>query len=171
MQSIVDFRPEIIEEDEIQITDDNVNINISEQYTNQPDNTKLVLKKIGSKTFRTKIIEEYVRPNMIGDIENCFLWRKRWGKISSTSFCFSEILGLVQTGLAFSAASFNIVLISYLAGMFGVLCIAFNRFGSYSKNESSEKTSQLNEILVTVGIKDKIPDLMDNILQDTNDIK
>jgi hypothetical protein len=164
METIVDFRPEIINEDEIQITDDEVPL-INE------DNIKFALKKIGSKTFRTKIIEEYVRPNMIDDIKNCFLWRKRWGKIASSSFCFSEILGLIQTGLAFSAASFNLVLISYLAGMFGVLCIACNRFGSYSKNESSDKTNQLNEILVTVGIKDKIPDLMDNILQDMNDIK
>jgi hypothetical protein len=121
----------------------------------------LAIKKIGSKTFRTKIIEDYVRPNMIDDIKNSFLWRKRWGKISSSVFCCAEILGLIQTGLAFSAASFNLVLISYLAGMFGVLCIALNRFGSYSKNESSEKTNQLNEILVTIGIRDKIPDLME----------
>jgi hypothetical protein len=161
METIVNFTPEIINEEEIQIdtfpTDEN------------NSDTKLAIKKIGSKTFRTKIIEEYVRPNMIGDIKNCFLWRKRWEKIASTSFCFSEILGLIQTALAFSAASFNLVLISYLAGMFGVLCIALNRFGSYSKNESSDKTNQLNEILITVGIKDKIPDLMDSVLQDTND--
>ena len=163
MDTTLNFTPEIINEDEIKIdileTDDNTTDNI---------NTKIALKKIGSKSFRSNIIENYIRPNMIGDIENCFLWRKRWEKIATTSFCISEIIGLIQTGLAFSAASFNLVLISYLAGVFGVLCIALNRFGSYSKNESSEKTSQLNEILVTVGIKDKIPDLMDGNLQDND---
>jgi len=162
METIVNFRPEVINEDEIQIE------NIENIENTENDNTKLAVKKIGSKTFRTKIIEKYIRPNMIGDIENCFLWRKRWEKISTTSFCLSEILGLIQTGLAFSAASFNLVLVSYLAGMFGILCIALNRFGSYSKNESSEKTSQLNEILVTVGIKDKIPDLMDGIIHESS---
>ena len=165
METIINFRPEFINEDEIQIENTE---NIENIENRKNDHTKLALKKIGSKTFRTKIIEEYVRPNMIGDIENCFLWRKRWGKISTTSFCVSEILGLIQTALAFLAASFNLVLVSYLAGMFGVLCIALNRFGSYSKNESSEKTSQLNEILVTVGIKDKIPDLMDGIVQESS---
>ena len=171
METIVNFRPEVINEDEIQI--DNVeNITIDNEETKENieiDNTKLALKKIGSKNFRTKIIEKYIRPNMIEDIENCFLWRKRWETISSTSFCISEIIGVIQTALAFSAASFNLVLISYLAGVFGVLCIALNRFGSYSKNESSEKTSQLNEILITVGIKDKIPDLMDANLQDVKE--
>lgn len=165
METIVNFRPEIIHEDEIQID----NVENIEHKDNQEIHTRLALKKIGSKSFRTKIIEKYIRPNMIEDIENCFLWRKRWEKISTTSFCVSEIIGLIQTGLAFSAASFNLVLISYLAGVFGVLCIALNRFGSYSKNESSEKTSQLNEILVTVGIKDKIPDLMDLNLQDVKE--
>lgn len=171
METIVNFRPEVINEDEIQI--DNVeNITIDNEETKENieiDNTKLALKKIGSKNFRTKIIEKYIRPNMIEDIENCFLWRKRWETISSTSFCISEIIGVIQTALAFSAASFNLVLISYLAGVFGVLCIALNRFGSYSKNESSEKTAQLNEILVTIGIKDKIPDLMDSNLQDVKE--
>jgi hypothetical protein len=180
METTVNFRPEVINEDEIQIDNientenkDNIenieNIENTENTENiENDNVKIALKKIGSRSFRTKIIEKYIRPNMIGDIENCFLWRKRWEKIASTTFCISEILGLVQTALAFSAASFNLVLISYLAGMFGVICIALNRFGSYSKNESSEKTSQLNEILVTIGIKDKIPDLMDGILQDND---
>lgn len=171
METIVNFRPEIINEDEIQIDNiENTTTDNEETKENiEIDNTKFALKKIGSKNFRTKIIEKYVRPNMIEDIENCFLWRKRWEKISSTSFCISEIIGVIQTALAFSAASFNIVLISYLAGVFGVLCIALNRFGSYSKNESSEKTSQLNEILITVGIKDKIPDLMDANLQDVKE--
>jgi hypothetical protein len=196
MNSVINFTPEIINDDAIEIkidkdvnnknnknnenNENNVNNENNENNVNNVNNennveleinidTKNTLKKIGSKTFRTKIIEDYIRPNMIRDIKNSFLWRDRWSKISSTSFCFSEIIGLIQTVMAFSAASFNLVLISYLAGTFGILCIALNRFGSYAKNESSEKTSQLNEILVTVGIKDKIPDLMDGNLQD-NDI-
>jgi hypothetical protein len=178
MDTILNFTPEIIDDAEIEIdvitSDENKNKhnnlnNNNNNNDNDNDNKKLAIKKIGSKNFRTTIIEKYIRPNIITDIKNNFLWRKRWKKIATTSFCLSEILGLIQTGLAFSAASFNLVLISYLAGMFGVLCIALNRFGSYSKNESSDNTNQLNDILITVGIKDKIPNLMYHDLQDTND--
>ena len=100
-ERILKVEQRFIHEDEIQI--DNVesitienNINDGnkeniENKDNQEINTRLALKKIGSKSFRTKVIEKYIRPNMIGDIENCFLWRKRWEKISSTSFCISEI--------------------------------------------------------------------------------
>jgi len=158
--TIIDFTPELIDDTSIIIDENNKSEN-DEMLIK-----KLAVKKIGSKTFRTKIIEDYVRPNMIDDIDNCFLWRNRWSKISAYAFCCAEILGLIQTGLAFSAASFNLILISYLAGMFGVMCIAFNRFGSYSKNVSSDKTNQLNEILSTVGINDKIPDLMDGVFPD-----
>lgn len=122
----------------------------------------LALKKIGSKTFRTHIIKDFVRPRMEKDIKNCFIWREKWSKISNFFFSLAELLCIIQTVLAFTASSYDLKLLSFLAGMIGVLCISFNRFGTYAKNASSEKTSQLNEILITIGITDKVPDLMDN---------
>jgi hypothetical protein len=122
----------------------------------------LAIRKFGSKHFRTHIIKDYVRPRMERDIIECLVWREKWSKISNIFFSLSEFLCIIQTVLAFTSSSYNLKLLSFLAGMVGVLCISFNRFGTYSKNASSEKTSQLNEILITVGIKDKVPDLMDN---------
>jgi hypothetical protein len=63
--------------------------------------------------------------------------------------------------MAFIASSYDLKLISFLAGMLGLLCISLNRFATYARNASSEKTSQLNEVLGTIGIKDLVPDLMD----------
>jgi hypothetical protein len=122
----------------------------------------LALRKFGSKHFRTHIIKDFVRPRMERDIIECLVWREKWSKISNIFFSFSEFLCIIQTVLAFTSSSYDLKLLSFLAGMVGVLCISFNRFGTYSKNASSEKTSQLNEILITLGIKDKVPDLMDN---------
>jgi hypothetical protein len=125
-----------------------------------PD-TLLTLKKIGSKTFRTHIMKDYIRPRMEKDIKESFLWRHKWAKISNIFFSFSEILCIIQTVMAFTASSYDLKLISFLAGMLGLLCISFNRFATYARNASSEKTSQLNEVLGTIGIKDLVPDLMD----------
>lgn len=122
----------------------------------------LAIKKIGSKNFRTHVIKDYVRPRMERDIKECFVWREKWSKISNIFFSLSEFLCIIQTVMAFTSSSYELKLLSFLAGMVGVLCISFNRFGTYAKNASSEKTSQLNEILITIGIKDKVPDLMDN---------
>ena len=125
-------------------------------------NMKQAIKKIGSRTFRTQIMKQYIRPRMEKDINDSISWRDKWGKISNVFFSFAEILCIIQTVLAFSASSYDLKLISYLAGMLGVLSISFNRFGTYARNASSEKTAQLNEILGTIGIKDMVPDLMDN---------
>lgn len=123
--------------------------------------TILALKKIGSKTFRTHIMKDYIRPRMEKDIKESVLWRDKWAKISNIFFSFSEILCIIQTVMAFTASSYDLKLISFLAGMLGLLCISFNRFATYARNASSEKTSQLNELLGTIGIKDLVPDLMD----------
>lgn len=128
----------------------------------------LAIKKIGSKNFRTHVIKDYVRPRMERDIRECFVWREKWSKISNIFFSLSEFLCIIQTVMAFTSSSYDLKLLSFLAGMVGVLCISFNRFGTYAKNASSEKTSQLNEILITIGIKDKVPDLMDNDYGDDN---
>ena len=137
-------------------------INDSDTVTNTNTNTIQAIKKIGSRTFRTQIMKQYIRPRMEKDINDSISWRDKWGKISNVFFSFAEILCIIQTVLAFSASSYDLKLISYLAGMLGVLSISFNRFGTYARNASSEKTAQLNEILGTIGIKDMVPDLMDN---------
>ncbi len=133
--------------------------------------TMLALKKIGSRTFRTQIMTQYIRPRIEKDINNCFIWRDKWSKISNAFFSMSEIICIVQTIMAFTASSYDMKLLSFLAGMLGVLCISFNRFGTYARNASSEKTSQLNEVLGTIGIKDAVPDLMDNDYSTPDDKK
>jgi hypothetical protein len=151
------------------VSNDNVLINIDSEDKNNNDIENSdspeqinALKKIGSKTFRTHVIKDYVRPRMEKDIKESFVWRDKWSRISNIFFSLSEFMCIIQTVLAFTSSSYDLKLLSFLAGMIGVLCISFNRFGTYAKNASSEKTAQLNEILGTIGIKDKVPDLMDN---------
>ena len=161
------------------VTPDNIVLNIESEYRNNiessdksQDGTDMMnaIKKIGSKTFRTHIIKDYVRPRMEKDIKECFTWREKWSRISNIFFSLSEFMCIIQTVMAFTSSSYDLKLLSFLAGMIGVLCISFNRFGTYAKNASSEKTSQLNEILITIGIKDKVPDLMDNDYGDNDKI-
>ncbi len=151
------------------VSTDNVLINIDSEDKVNNDNENSdspeqinAIKKIGSKTFRTHVIKDYVRPRMEKDIKESFVWRDKWSRISNIFFSLSEFMCIIQTVLAFTSSSYDLKLLSFLAGMIGVLCISFNRFGTYAKNASSEKTAQLNEILGTIGIKDKVPDLMDN---------
>ena len=135
-------------------------------------NKTLELQKneLKSKFFNKKIIER-LKNSLENEIEDASLWRFTWAKISTAMFCISEVLMIIQTALSFTAASYQILLISYLAGVIGVIgvvAIGLNRFGSYSKNQSTEKTNQLNKLLKTIGINDVLPDLMDDNLDKKN---
>ena len=126
------------------------------------------LKKFGSKTLRTQIIKDYVRPYMIKEIQDGFIWRDKWSKFSTIIFSLSEILCIIQTILAFTSASYQFKLLAYLSGIIGILSISFNRIASYAKSASAEKISKINEIFTVLGIKDKLPELIDHDIDDKN---
>jgi hypothetical protein len=112
-----------------------------------------------SKYFNKKIIEN-IKKNLEDEINDATTLRFTWARVATAMYCISEILMIIQTALAFTAASYQIILISYFAGIIGVVAIGLNRFGAYSKNQSTEKTNQLNELLKTIGINNELPDLM-----------
>ena len=124
--------------------------------------TTLNLQKnqLKSKIFNKKIIE-HLQNSLENEIEDASMWRFTWVKIATSMFCISEVLMIIQTALSFTAAAYQILLISYLAGVIGVVAIGLNRFAAYSKHQSTEKTNQLNKLLKTIGIDNNIPDLVD----------
>jgi hypothetical protein len=122
---------------------------------------------IGSNAFRKMIVKEYVRPNILDDIRDSFKWRNKWGKISSYTFAFAELLVIASTILSFLAGNYELKEISMAAGIVGIVIISLNRFGAFATTQSTKKTQQVNEILLSLGMKDVIPDLLDDIIPTT----
>jgi hypothetical protein len=122
---------------------------------------------IGSNAFRKMIVKEYVRPNILDDISDSFKWRNKWSKISSYTFACAELFVIASTILSFLAGNYEIKEISLAAGIVGIVIISLNRFGAFATTQSTKKTQQVNEILVSLGMKDVIPDLLDDIIPNT----
>lgn len=112
----------------------------------------------------------YVR-DLRTDINEASVSRNSWAKVAMAMFCISEILTIVQTGLSFTAASYQIILISYLAGIIGVVAIGLNRFGAYSRNQSNEQNLLYNKLLKKMGINDSMPNLLEISDDKKNDKK
>jgi hypothetical protein len=117
--------------------------------------------EIVTTSFKQNIIEEYIRPNLKSDISEVSNSRFTWARVATAMFCMSELLMIVQTALSFTAASYQLILISYLAGIIGVVAIGLNRFGAYSRNQSNEKNTLYNKLLKKIGINDSMPNLME----------
>jgi lipopolysaccharide export LptBFGC system permease protein LptF len=112
----------------------------------------------------------YIR-DLRTDINEASVSRNSWAKVAMAMFCISEILTIVQTGLSFTAASYQIILISYLAGIIGVVAIGLNRFGAYSRNQSNEQNFLYNKLLKKMGINDSMPNLLEISDDKKNDKK
>lgn len=124
--------------------------------------------EIVTTSFKQNIIEEFIRPNLKSDISEVSNSRFGWARVATAMFCMSEILMIIQTALSFTAASYQLILISYLAGIVGVVAIGLNRFGAYSRNQSNEKNTLYNKLLKKIGINDSMPNLME--IQDEKNI-
>ena len=68
--------------------------------------------QLKSKFFNKKIIE-YLQTSLENEIEDASTWRFTWVKIATSMFCISEVLMIIQTALSFTAAAYQILLISY----------------------------------------------------------
>ena len=146
-------------------SDSNKNNNNKNNKTIQNTSKKMItnteLTMIAPEYFRQHIIEKYIRNNLEDDIKEATSSRTKWAQTATAMFCISEILMVIQTALSFTAATYQIILISYLAGIVGVVAIGLTRFGAYSRNQSNEKNSLYNKLLQKIGINASIPNLLD----------
>jgi hypothetical protein len=146
-------------------SDSNKNNNNKNNKTIQNTSKKMItnteLNMIAPEYFRQHIIEKYIRNNLEDDIKEATSSRTKWAQTATAMFCISEILMVIQTALSFTAATYQIILISYLAGIVGVVAIGLTRFGAYSRNQSNEKNSLYNKLLQKIGINASIPNLLD----------
>ena len=132
----------------------------NDKYNKSNPNTLFAIKKIGSSELRTEIITKYIRPQLISNINDAFIWRNRWGSISQMFYGTSEIFTFAQTIISFIIAADDQSTLALIAGIIGIISLSFNRFGSYATASSTARTVQINDIIHLIGIKDKLPDLI-----------
>ena len=124
---------------------------------NKKNNNEIV-----PKHFKEHIIETIIRPNLENDINESSKSRFNWANTATAMSCISEILMVIQTALSFTAASYQLILISYLAGVIGVVAIGFSRFGAYSRNQSNQQNTLYNKLLKKIGITTSMPNLLED---------
>jgi hypothetical protein len=159
-ESNIDIPPTIININNPAKSDFSDTISNDTNITGNSKDSKSSINVASSEYKKTVI--GLLRTQFTIDIQEMFKWRKIWMRIACIAYSLAEIFGIVQTILSFtSSARPSDWLISFLGGMFGLLAITISRFGTYSNSKSSEKTSQANEILKALNMKDSIPDLTD----------
>jgi hypothetical protein len=153
-------------------------IDVSDEDNNKNEK-QLAKNNRTNKNNKNNIIPQYAKQDardvyvrdLRTDMDDASVSRNSWAKVAMGMFCISEILTIVQTALSFTAASYQIILISYLAGIIGVVAIGLNRFGAYSRNQSNEQNLLYNKLLKKMGINDSMPNLLEMSNDKKNDKK
>ena len=159
-------------DNEIEHKTDDVNdiaINMKEENSSHDTNeSDPATSNISSLTFKKQVIKKYIRPNIEEDIRKSFDGRNTWAIVASVTSAIAELFGIAATVLSFVASSYDSKLVAFIAGLVGILMISLNRFGTYATGQAVRKTEQINEILHSIGVKESIPDIFDNVDETIN---
>ena len=147
----------------LQKSDTNTLINIP---TNNSDKSELPNNSydtITTNSFRTEIINDYIKPALIKDIKTKINGRNLWSKVSNRILVLSKIIMILVSIFAFAGSKFtNLWWLSFVAGILSVSALSLMQFSMFASHESKDCTQDTNLLLDSLNIKNKIIDLESN---------
>lgn len=120
-----------------------------------------IISNIPQDSIFQDIIKKEVEKTYHNDIKYNLRSKSRWKFIGDVVEALSELCLLASTILAFSAGFYDLMLLSYLAGLMGTISLSLIGFSNYAVKESRERTKQVNTLLDKIG-SETIPDITIN---------
>jgi hypothetical protein len=116
---------------------------------------------VSTTPFKNKIINDYIRPSYLKDIQDKINGRIFWSKISNHIVVLSKIIMIFVSIFAFAGSKFtNMWWLSFIAGILSVSALSLMQFSMFASHESKDCTNDLNTILISLNMNNaKIPDL------------
>ncbi len=108
--------------------------------------------------LNSKITNDLINKAYYNDVRRTLRGRCICKCIGDTTEAFAQIFTGISVVLSFAAGFFDLYLLSFLSGCFGIISIIFLRCSSYSMKESKERTNEINIILNKLGINE-IPNI------------
>ncbi|AGF85577.1 hypothetical protein QJ854_gp205 [Moumouvirus goulette] len=120
-----------------------------------------IISNIPQDSIFQDIIKKEVEKTYHNDLKYNLRSKSRWKFIGDVVEALSELCLLASTILAFSAGFYDLMLLSYLAGLMGTISLSLIGFSNYAVKESRERTKQVNTLLDKIG-SETIPDITIN---------
>ena len=136
------------------IDDTTININNGDE----DGDTGLVHGHIATHRLKKYIVSNMLQPLFITDINDAFIGRFRWQRVSMVMYIISLFFVHIATILTFISGYNNGSPLSMVAGSIGVCGTIFIQLSKMAKGESKKMTYRANSVLKELGI-DKIVDI------------
>ena len=134
------------------------NSDIENPYINMDTETKY-------NKLSKKIIDNIIYPSYYQDVSDYIYWRYRWRKIANLFETLAKILSALGSIFAFASGFYQMELLSFISGCIGTVSIVFLQYSSYAVKESNERNMQLNQILISLNIKNMRKNIDSNMDQ------
>ena len=129
----------------------------------QINDTRIIIpsNNIATSEFKNKIINDYLRPSYLKDIEQKIHGRVFWNKVSNRIMVLSKIIMIFVSVFAFAGSKFtDMWWLSFIAGILSVSALSLMQFSMFASHESKDCTNDVNLILTSLNMDNtKIPDL------------
>ena len=146
-----------------QVNDTNIkvptnNIQVTDTRITLPSNS---IQIIATSDFKNKIINDYLRPSYLKDIEQKIYGRVFWTKVSNRIMVLSKIILIFVSVFAFAGSKFtNLWWLSFISGILSVSALSLMQFSMFASHESKDCTNDVNIMLTSLNMDNsKIPDL------------
>ena len=128
------------------------------------DTQTILPQSVATNEFKNKIINEYLRPSYLKDIEQKIFGRVFWNKVSNRIMVLSKVIMIFVSVFAFAGSKFTDKWwLSFTAGILSVSALSLMQFSMFASHESKDCTNDVNVILSTLNMDTvKIPDLEAN---------
>ena len=114
---------------------------------------------VSSNPNLRNVIRAMIEPAMVRDVRQTLCGRYAWRKANELSEGLAKLAAATACCLAFSAGMYpGHAGLSFGAGCSSTLTLVLSMLATYAKNESRERTAELNLILESLGEK-PVPDL------------
>jgi len=101
-----------------------------------------------------KIKTELIEVNYYNDIKYNIKSKSRWKFIGDFTETISYIFNGMTVILTFACGTFDNILLSFVAGVFGIIALVLLKFSSYAMKESKERAEQVNILLKKLKIEE-----------------
>jgi hypothetical protein len=132
----------------------------------QINDTRLIIspnaiQAIATNEFKNKIINDYLRPSYLRDIEQKIYGRVFWNKVSNRIMVLSKVIMICVSIFAFAGSKFtNLWWLSFTAGILSVSALSLMQFSMFASHVSKDCTNDVNLLLTSLNMDNsKIPDL------------
>lgn len=112
---------------------------------------KKIVNQSSSEIVKRQIIQNFIQPNFLYDVQNMYNWVYKWKSISSSLFITSDILVISSSLISYCGSSLYDIQspakeLLFVGASISMFVVFLNRFATFAHGKSKKKQREINAL-------------------------